>query len=99
MPEEVPTRPLVSKSNIESVMAWLRGQLERRLEKHGHGAYASSHEIAGVMLEEWNEYQRELQMNNRWGQCDELFDMAVTAVFGIASVETVYPDDRKHYWR
>ena len=85
------TRPVVDSHAILMALTDMESELMKRLNKHGRGSYASVHEVAGVMLEEFTEFSEAIRDDeNRQASIDELFDIAVTAIFGIASIREVY---------
>ena len=84
------TRPEIERLDVEEVLATLRDALYRRLASKGMSAYASSHEIDGVLDEEVREFKDAVHENYRSQQFRELMDIAVTCVFGGASLAAVY---------
>ena len=85
-------RPDVPYAEISRAIDELQVQLRYRLKQHGTGAYASSHEVAGVLDEEVQEFKESLHANDRPAQRDELMDIAVVCIFGWASLPVVYDD-------
>lgn len=60
-----------------------------RATQKGLGSMASSHEILGIIDEEVNEYRNEVQTNSTADhKIEELKDIAVAAIFGIASIQS-----------
>jgi len=68
-----------------AVSATLNLKMYGTLSKKGFGAFASSHEILGVITEEYKEYT-EAFSENVDAIISELYDIAVVAVFGVASL-------------
>lgn len=77
----------VLDSELEDAMTALTGDLKRRLKEHGQDSFIGPHEILGVLREEYREYEDEVHANSTDRQCAELLDMAVTCIFGIASLK------------
>lgn len=64
-------------------------KLSRRMLQKGMGTYASIHEILGILQEEVTEYQDEVHAKkDREAQVQELIDIAVGAIWGIASIRS-----------
>ena len=79
-------RTQITETQIDKAMEELKTKLKLRLEEKGYGTFASTHEIAGVIDEEYRELQEAVHYNNREDFKDELLDIAVGAVFGVACV-------------
>ena len=62
----------------------------KRLREKGYGSFVSVHEILGVLDEELYEYRTEVhsKSKNQQLKIDELIDIAVGAIIGIASIES-----------
>jgi NTP pyrophosphatase (non-canonical NTP hydrolase) len=56
------------------------------LKKHGNGKFISAHETLGVLTEEYDETINAVRNNSEGQIIQELFDVAQTAVFGVASM-------------
>ena len=83
------TRPKVKPETIEQAIGFVKKNLEHQIEKKGDGAFASNHEIYGALAEEMMEYLEAIHgktMNIE--KMKELSDIAVGAIFGIASLMT-----------
>lgn len=53
------------------------------LAKKGRGSFSSSHELLGVLLEEFEEFKTNVMNNSSDDEkCNELLDVAATALFG-----------------
>jgi hypothetical protein len=86
------SRPTVFKESIDRAEEIAHNALKRELEKKGYGGFVSSHEMLGVLEEEVDEFKREVQRKpNTPGRDesmkDELCDIIVTAMFGLACLE------------
>ena len=78
-------REPINKNKIEQAFAVVRDRLYEQLEKKGPGAWNSSHEILGIITEEYHELVDAVKNND--GIKDELIDVALCCVFGIACIE------------
>lgn len=62
-------------------------RIEEKTAKHGGHGYESTHEIYGILAEEFNkELLKEVHDNNIEGFENELIDVAVSAIWGLASM-------------
>jgi len=62
--------------------------LAYRLNQKGTGTFASSHEVLGVVCEEFRELEDAVQGKEGLGNIkDELLDIAVACVFGAACID------------
>ena len=85
-------RPQVGVASINQGIQELRDKLYLRLAEKGHGVFASRHEILGVIEEEMTELKEIVRDNSSDGQQkykEELLDVAVAALFGYISMESV----------
>jgi hypothetical protein len=64
------------------------GKIFYRLKEKGEGIFISSHEILGIVTEEYLEFCDEVRANDSDRQYDELMDIAVAAIFGMVSLKT-----------
>jgi NTP pyrophosphatase (non-canonical NTP hydrolase) len=62
--------------------------LEHKIKKKGENSFNSLPEIAGKLLEEFNEVAEELHRKDKDNFKQELFDVAVVALWGAMSVES-----------
>ena len=60
--------------------------LAKKLEKHGRGEFVGLHETLGILTEEYYEVIEAAKSNSREDFISELADVAVVAIFGIASL-------------
>ncbi len=75
---------------ISLSLARARKETTKRLDQKGFGAFASSHEILGVLDEEFDEFREAVHdasegANGR--RVDELYDIAVACIIGAASIK------------
>ena len=77
----------VEFATCQIIGAELVEHVKHRLAKHGHGAHASPHEILGVITEEYQELVEAVRDDdNPQRFVDELFDIGVACIFGVASM-------------
>ena len=82
----------VTDEEIELAVNKVRSMLEGRLRQKGKGTFASTHEIYGVIAEEFDELGDELRNNNSEAFKNELMDIAVGAIFGVACIDAMKTD-------
>lgn len=68
----------------------LKEKLKFRVAQKGYSSYSSVHEILGLLTDELQEYRDEVHGNKlgREEQVQELLDIAVGAIWGIASIRS-----------
>lgn len=81
-------RQQLSHHELDKAIDIVAQALRFRAAQKGMGAMASSHEILGILSEEMQEYLDEVTANRPDGHIRELTDIAVAAIFGIASIES-----------
>lgn len=59
--------------------------LGKKLEKHGRGAYVSSHESLGFLVEEIKELIDAIHQNDAKATVEEWYDVIVVGLFAVAS--------------
>lgn len=84
-------RDQVSDSHLLTVIELFVEQLGKRLEKHGRGKYASAHETLGIVAEEYDELLDAVRKNDPQLVYEELMDIAVGCIFGVASMTAEQP--------
>lgn len=62
-------------------------KIRERLVQKGAGLFVDPHQIYGIVAEEAKELMDALHKNNLDGMRDELADIAVAAIWGIASID------------
>jgi hypothetical protein len=80
-------RVTVSEPNINYAVLLVKQGLENRLKQYGYDSFASIHEILGVMDEEHYELLVAVHQNDNEQVISELVDIAVGALFGIATLK------------
>lgn len=95
---ETKLRPEVADYVIDNSLMLLKQKLNQRLQEKGKGAFASSHEILGVITEEYLELieavkYKPFEINQakaidekKERIIEEMLDIAVGCVFGMASI-------------
>lgn len=77
----------ITMSQTNAAVTELRGKLHERLKEKGYGSFASSHEILGILQEEFDEFKEAVHTNSALDLRSELYDIAVGAVFGITCID------------
>lgn len=86
-------RPKVAPHYVDHIFAQLNFRLGEALKKRGDGAFVSAHEILGSLMEETKELVEAIHTNRLEGTKNELFDIAITAIFGIASLNALEEEE------
>ena len=81
---------------MESAVTQIMQKLMKRLAQKGRFAYASSHETYGIIAEECAEFLDEVRANDVGNQQKELIDIAVGAIWGLASLKTLQENKIKN---
>lgn len=76
----------VSDTILLKALEALTVNIARKIEKHGRGAYVGNHEALGIITEEYWELIEACKQNDPVDIANELMDVAVGAVFGVASM-------------
>ena len=77
------TRKQINNVAIGIGLKHLSDHLQSILIKKGRGSFSSSHELLGVLLEEFEEFKTNVMNNSSDDdKCNELLDVAATAIFG-----------------
>lgn len=83
------TRLDVPMDTVANAVEDLKKQLVFRLEQKGKGTFASSHEILGIITEEYHELVEAVRLHGDEKARrikSELMDIAVACVFGAACI-------------
>lgn len=83
-------RPTITDENIKKSITDVIGAFNRKLENKGKGALISLEEILGKLTEEYFEVEEEVHENKRNSLKNELTDVAIVCLWGIASIEQSY---------
>ncbi|MBL1177599.1 hypothetical protein [Pantanalinema sp. GBBB05] len=80
-------RHQLEESDLRSAINEVKVMLVIRMEQKGMGSMASNHEILGILDEEYDEYRDAIHAKgSQDDKVNELVDIAVAALFGIASI-------------
>ena len=77
-------RTQLTDEQINNAIQIILDKLDYRLNQKGYGTFTSKHEILGVITEEYNEFSEEVHGLNYGNMENELIDIAVGAIFGVA---------------
>ena len=80
------TRVVMSDSSLATGESLIRQNLARRINQHGELSFISTHEICGVLDEEVREFKDTVHDNQAFEAAEELADIAVACIWGIASL-------------
>ena len=80
-------RPQAETEVFEAAVEDVRSHMHYLLKQYGNGLCVSSHEISGLLHEEMEEFSSEVHGNNLDGIREELIDVAITAIWGLASMK------------
>lgn len=84
--QKVVSRVEVPEADVLHTILELSKQLRTRLDKHGPLSYIGAHEVYGICAEEVAELLDAIRQNDKYLTINELYDIAVAAIFGIASL-------------
>ena len=79
-------RSEISDKVLLNTIEALTVKIGQRIEQHGRGAYVSHHEMLGIVTEEYKELIDAVQSNDPVDVGNELMDVAVSAIYSIASM-------------
>lgn len=83
-------RPIISDENIQKSITEVLNSFNKKLEKSGKGALISPVEILGKLTEEYLEVEDEVHDERLNDLKNELIDVVVTGLWGIASIMQSY---------
>lgn len=89
-------RPGIPESQINLAFDTVSSQMKRALQENGNGSWVSRHEILGEMTEEYVELTESVRLKDATKMREfkqELIDIAVTAIFGIACIDNGWIDE------
>lgn len=82
------TRQQLDIVDLQDAVEAVSEKLDFRIKQKGLGTMASCHEILGILDEELQEYRDEVHAKaGAETKIEELKDIAVAALFGIASIQ------------
>ncbi len=83
------TRHQLTWHDLEGALQQVAEKFDFRIKQKGNGSLASSHEILGIIEDEVQEYRDEVHAKaSADKKVEELKDIAVAAIFGIASIQS-----------
>lgn len=85
----------VSEEQISNALTMLGINLRRRLMEKGRDSFINSKEMLGDLRLEMNEVEEAVQIKEPQRIIEELLDVAVGCVFGVASIKTHLHDAQK----
>ncbi len=77
----------VTKEDRKRLLDYISICLEKRIEQKGSGSFVSSHEILGVVAEEYDELKDAVRSNNKEEVQKELMDVIIGALWGLVSYD------------
>jgi hypothetical protein len=82
-------RQQITIIDLQSAVAEVAKKTDFRAKQKGLGVMASSHEILGIIEDEVQEYRDEVHAKaGAEAKIEELKDIAVAAIWGIASIQS-----------
>ena len=81
-------RTEISQKQIDAALASIGNETQRRLIQKGFGTLASTHEILGIITEEFDELKDSVRSNNINEIVKEIHDIAVACHFAIACINS-----------
>jgi len=86
--ERTRNRPQISKKAIKEARDEIYQKTLSAFQQKGWGSLASIHELSGVLKEEYDEVSDEIHASNYPMLIEELKDLAVACLFGIACIKS-----------
>lgn len=83
---QIASRKQITAEEIDIVLNVFQTRLSNRLQQKGRGTFASRHELKGIIDEEIEELHLAVRSESMERVFDELGDLAVGAVFGMACI-------------
>ena len=81
------SRKTVTEERVRAVTELVFDKLKRRIAEKGSGSFVHRHEIMGCVQEEYHELVQASHNRDLIHMTWELEDLAVAAIFSIASIE------------
>ena len=85
-------RSQIKDEQLAEIVVSVSAAILTKIERKGRGVWVSPHEILGIITEEVKEFTDAVHHNNEEEQLAELLDIAVSAIFGIASIKLKYEE-------
>ena len=92
MAEVTQGRPEIKQETLAIVYDDMVQNLLKGINKHGPGTWKSSHEILGLMTEEYHELIQAVHKGDRDNLIEELKDIGTVVLFGLASLYSDHLD-------
>lgn len=86
--EDKPPRQQITVEQCCEAVNLVMQKMEDRLAAKGYGSFLSSHEVLGIITEEYHEIVEAVRANNPEELHAELLDLAVGAVFSLACLRS-----------
>ena len=86
-PSDKGHRQQITQTQAKDADSVVRMKLIDRLNEKGYGALVSRHEILGVLTEEYHEAVKAVESESIQEVRDELIDLAVGCIFGVACID------------
>jgi NTP pyrophosphatase (non-canonical NTP hydrolase) len=86
--EDTKKRKQVTQEQIDDALKSLGSETQRRLKQKGFGTFASTHEILGLIAEEYDELKDAIRSNNTDEVFKEIHDIGVVCHFAIACINS-----------
>ena len=80
----VKDRKQVDQKCVDHAVKLFKYKLERVFQRRGRGTFTSQHEILGIITEEYHELIDAVHRNEPYDLQEELLDIAIAALFGVA---------------
>lgn len=90
VPPPLFVRPTITQAEADKAVQLAYRALQKHMEQKGTGAFISPHEMLGQVEEEAFEFKLGVQSNSYLDQKNELLDIAVAAIWSIASLKRLY---------
>lgn len=79
-------RPQISEEVLLKTLEEVTKNVGTKIQRKGRGVYVSHHEALGIITEEYKELIDAVQSNNPVEVASEMMDVAVGAIWGLASM-------------
>lgn len=80
-------RTVVNTNEVERGVGELESTWLKRLDERGYGIFISDHETLGIVTEEYHELIQAVKNNDLENIREELMDIAVACMHGVASID------------
>jgi len=80
-------RKTISQETLKTSICQISDKTDFRLKQKGYHAWQSTHEILGIITEEYWELQEAIKNNDKDAIKKELIDIGVACHFGVACID------------